>query len=519
MVNLRIVNKLFNFFTSRLFIIAILLLAQIAVYITLIFYLNNYVFYFQILSWVLSVVLLLYVLGKSGSPSAKIPWIIIFCVMPILGVPLYLICGNSDVHIRYRRSLKQSLAQTEQLHVQDEVVAKQLKEENILRYREADYIFRATKMPVHQNTNVVYYPIGDVVWKEMVERLRQAKHFIFMEFFIVEEGIMWDTILDVLKQKVQEGVEVRFMYDDIGCVQTLPNGYEKKLRKYGIDCVVFNPFSPIVTVGHNYRDHRKVCIIDGYIGFTGGFNLADEYINQKERFGHWKDSGVMLEGEAVWNQTISFLENWDFTKKIKSDFSKYTPFVYHSEPFAFENDGYVQPYADNPLDHELVGESVYMNIINHASKYVYITTPYLIVDHELVQAFCLAAKKGVDVRIVTPGIPDKWYAYLMTRAYYEELIEAGVHIYEYTPGFVHAKNCLSDDVVATCGTINFDYRSLYHHFECGCWMYQGEVIQQMKEDFEKTFAESHEVTLQWCKNRSLITRLAQSIMRFFSPLM
>ena len=516
---MRIINKLLSFITSRIFMIVVLLLLQLAVYVTLIFYLNNYVFYIQILSWILSVTLLLYVVGKPGSPSAKIPWIMVFCIMPILGVPLYLLCGTSDVHIRYKRSMRRSLEQTAKLHVQDEKIAEQLKDENLLRYREADYIFKMTKMPVHQNTKVQYFPTGETVWMEMVEQLKKAKHFIFMEFFIVEEGIMWDTILNVLKQKVQEGVEVRVMYDDIGCLKTLPNGYEDTLRSYGIDCIVFNPFSALLTVGHNYRDHRKVCIIDGYVGFTGGFNLADEYINRKERFGHWKDSGIMLEGEGVWNQTISFLENWDFTKKVKSDFSKYTPFIYHPEPFSFDNDGYVQPYADNPLDNELVGESVYMNVINHATKYVYIATPYLIVDHEMVQSLCLAAKKGIDVRIITPGIPDKWYVYLMTRAYYRELIAAGVRIFEYTPGFIHAKNCLSDDEIAICGTINFDYRSFYHHFECACWMYKGEVISQMKTDFMKTFEVSREVTLKWCKKRPLIARIIQSIMRVFSPLM
>lgn len=516
---MRILKRLLKLITSRLFIIVVLLLLQISVYFMLLFYLNQYVVYIQGLSWVISFVLILYLFSKKGSPSAKLPWLLLLAAVPIVGVPFYVICGNSDVHIRYKRSLKQSLLQTEKLHVQDENVADTLKQENIVRYREADYIFHATKMPVHQNTMVTYFPLGDLVWITLLEKLKQAEHFIFMEFFIVAEGVMWDSILEILKQKVKEGVEVRFMYDDIGCLQTLPNRYYKKMREAGIDCVVFNPFSPVLTVGHNYRDHRKICVIDGYIGFTGGFNLADEYINHKERFGHWKDSAIMLEGEAVWNQTITFLENWDFTKKTRSNFADYGPFRYHKKAFEFDHDGYVQPYSDNPMDNELVGESVYMNILNNATEYVYITTPYLIVDHEMVTCICLAAKRGVDVRIVTPGIPDKWYAYIMTRAFYQEFIEAGVHIYEYTPGFIHAKNFLSDDVVATCGTFNMDYRSFYHHFECGCWMYQGAVIQQMKEDFNETFAKSKEVSLQWCKQRSLMTRLIQSIFRIFSPLM
>ena len=516
---MRLITKLVKAVTSRAFVVGVLILAQLIFTGMFFFFINTYVVYIQIASWILATVLILDLFNKRGSPSTKLPWVLILAVIPVFGVPFYIFCGNTDLNNRYKKSLAQSIKQTETLHIQDENVAKRLKEKNITRYREADFIYRTTKMPVHKNTKITYFSSGEKVWEMMLEKLKEAKHFIFIEFFIVEEGKMWNSILDILKEKVNAGVEVRFMYDDWGCIQTLPFGYENQLIKMGIDCVVFNPFNPILTIGHNYRDHRKICVVDGYIGFTGGINLADEYINEKVRFGHWKDSAIMLEGEAVWNQTISFLENWDYTKKIHSDFAKYSPHVYHPGTFESNTDGYVVPFADNPLDNELVCQGVYLNLINNATNYIYITTPYLVTDNELATAICLAAKRGVDVRIITPGIPDKWYVYLMTRAYYQEFIEAGVRIFEYSPGFMHSKNILSDDKVAVCGTINMDYRSLYHNFECACWMYEGEAISQMKHDFDETFLISNQITLEWCKNRSLFIRVMQSIFRVFSPLL
>ena len=516
---MRLISKFVKAITSRVFVVGVLLLLQLVFSAMFFFFINNYIVYIQVASWVLAAILILDLFNKHGSASTKLPWVLILSVVPVFGVPFYIFCGNTDLNNRYKKSLAQSLKQTEGLHIQDEKVAKRLMEKNLTRYREAEYIYNVTKMPVHKNTKVTYFGSGESVWEMMLEKLKNAKHFIFIEFFIVEEGEMWNGILDILIEKVKKGVEVRFMYDDWGCIQTLPYGYENKLKKLGIDCVVFNPFNPILTIGHNYRDHRKICVIDGHIGFTGGINLADEYINKKVRFGHWKDSAIMLEGEAVWNQTISFLENWDYAKKTRSDFSKYSPHVYHPTSFENKTDGYVQPFADNPLDNELVCEGVYLNLINNARTYLYIATPYLVTDNEMSMAVCLAAKRGVDVRIITPGIPDKWYVYLMTRAYYQEFIEAGVKIYEYTPGFIHAKNILSDDEVAVCGTINMDYRSLYHNFECASWMFEGEAISQMRKDFDETFEVSTIVSLEWCKNRSLFIRVMQSIFKVFSPLL
>ena len=289
------------------------------------------------------------------------------------------------------------------------------------------------------------------------------------------------------------------------------------LQSRGIRCEVFNPLLPIASVLLNNRDHRKITVIDGYIGFTGGVNLADEYINRIERFGYWKDTGVMLQGEAVWSLTVMFLQMWSVLANESPDYGKYRPHEWHEQPF--EGDGFVQPYGDTPLDHETVGESVYLNIINRAKKYVYIFTPYLITDNEMTTALCLAAKSGVDVRIVTPGIPDKKLVFLLTRSYYDKLIASGVRVFEYKPGFLHAKSFVCDDSIATVGTINLDYRSLYLHFECGVWMYQTDAVMQIKEDALDILEQCREVTEEDCRNKSGWTRLWQSILRLFAPLL
>ena len=513
-------TKLLKPLTSRIFIVSVFLLIQIAFYLVLLIYLNNYIVAVQVILWIIAIILVIYIFNKPGSPSTKLPFVFLLALMPVFGVPFYLFCGNNDVHKHYRKSMEVSMAKTRELHIQDPEVSELLKKKNLKRYHESEYIYRMTNLPVHRNTKVTYFPSGESVYASLLEDLKKAQHFIFVEFFIIKPGEMWDTVRELLIDKAKQGVEVRFMYDDIGTAQYLPYRYDKTLMSKGIDCAVFNPFNPRLTVDHNYRDHRKIVVIDGVIGYTGGFNLADEYINKIEVFGHWKDSAIKLIGEAVWNETVIFLENWDFSKKIHSDFSLYTPYKYHPESFSKLNEGFVCPYSDNPLDRELVGESVYMNMIDHAEKYFWISTPYLIIDHELLTSLQLAAKSGVDVRIITPGISDdKKYAYLITRSYYPELVEAGVKIYEYTPGFIHAKNAISDDEVMTCGTINLDYRSLYHHFENGVWVYNSVAVKDMKADFEETLKVSRQITMEWCRELPLWQRLLQIILKITSPLL
>ena len=353
----------------------------------------------------------------------------------------------------------------------------------------------------------------------LVHELEQAKHFIFIEYFIINDGVMWQTILNILEKKAKEGVDVRLIYDGFGCLTTLPYKYDQEMRRRGIKCEVFNRFRPILNIIQNNRDHRKICVIDGWTGFTGGINLADEYINQRKRFGHWKDTAVMLKGEGVWNMTAMFLYMWGIVTRTDTslDFGNYVPHRWH--PNDFPGSGYVQPFCDSPLDDEIVGENVYLNIINRARNYVYICTPYLIIDNEMMTALCLAAKSGVDVRIITPGIPDKKLIFSVTRSYYARLAAGGVQIYEYTPGFIHAKQFVADDKAAAVGTINLDYRSLYLHFENGCWFCGCQAVQDVRADFEALFPQCENVTPQYSGQRSLALRGVQCVFRLFSPLM
>ena len=380
----------------------------------------------------------------------------------------------------------------------------------------AHYMSQQAGYPIKRNTSIKYFPVGEDKFEQLKTELWQAKKFIFMEYFIVEQGIMWDSILEILEEKVKEGVEVRFMYDGMCCIALLPYRYPETLRKKGIKCKMFSPIKPILSTHQNNRDHRKICVIDGHTAFTGGINLADEYINQKERFGHWKDTAVMIKGDAVQNFTIMFLQMWNVTEHQKEDYEKYLTPVregLHREM------GYVLPYGDSPFDNENIGEQVYFHILNHAKKYVHIMTPYLILDNEMVTNLTYAAKCGIEVIIIMPHIPDKWYAFAVAKTYYEELIQAGVQIYEYTPGFVHAKVFVSDDDTATVGTINLDYRSLYLHFECGTFIYNNPVVWNIEKDFQETLKKCQKVSVMDLRTRGTVMTVAGRVLRLIAPLM
>ena len=352
---------------------------------------------------------------------------------------------------------------------------------------------------------------------QMLEELRKAKRYIFLEYFIIQPGVFWDSILEVLEEKVKEGVDVRVLYDDIGCLFTLPKDYAAQLEAWGIRCCVFNRFVPILSLRLNNRDHRKLCIIDGHTGFTGGINLADEYINRTVKYGHWKDTAILLRGEAVWSMTVMFLTMWDYMRG-EEDLESFRPVDMPQLPAECGN-YFVQPYTDSPLDEEAVGETVYLNLINKARRYVYLTTPYLIVSDSVNTALCSAAKSGVDVRILTPHIPDKKVIFEVTRAHYEPLLEAGVKIYEYTPGFVHGKNFVVDDKYGTVGTVNMDYRSMFLHFEDGVWLCGAPCLWDIKEDFLRTLEQSERITLQRCREHSGARRLLRAVLRILAPLM
>ena len=384
---------------------------------------------------------------------------------------------------------------------------------------QARYLEHYARCPVYTNTYTHYFPLGDDVFPAMLEELRKAEKYIFLEYFIISPGIFWDSMVEILKEKHAAGVDVRVIYDDVGSLNTLPMNYARKFEaETGIPCCCFNRFKPVISIRMNNRDHRKFCIIDGHTAFTGGINLADEYINQKLRYGHWKDTAILLKGEAVWSMTVMFLTMWEYTRDVEEDYRRFRPDKL--PPEAAQGAGYyVQPYADNPLDEEAVGEAVYLNLINKAERYVYAMTPYLIISDSVNTALCNAAKAGVDVRIITPHIPDKRYVFEVTRAHYPPLLEAGVRIYEYTPGFIHAKNFVVDDRFATVGTVNLDYRSLFLHFEDGVWLCEAPCIQDIRKDFEDTLAVCQRISLRQWRHLNPLLQLYRNILRVFAPLM
>ena len=516
---LLLLRKLLKLLFNRIFYVVFAMLIQLGWIFVMVLKIAAFSRYVDIFIGIVGVLIVLWIVNKEINPSYKLAWTMLILSLPILGVTLYFLFGKSRIASIMDRQFVKRIEESSELMQDDPETVSGLWEIDPSAAMQSHYISSASHFPVHQNTSAEYFQVGDDMFPVLVKELKQAKKYIFIEYFIINDGVMWQTILDILEQKAAEGVDVRLIYDGFGCLTTLPHKYYEELRKKGITCQVFNPFRPILNIIQNNRDHRKLCIIDGWVGFTGGINLSDEYINQKERFGHWKDTAIMLKGEAVWNMTVMFLHMWAVIGRTeeKIDYEVYLPHRNHQEQFM--GNGFVQPFCDTPLDEEIVGENVYLNIINKARRYVYICTPYLIIDNEMMTALCLAAKNGVDVRIMTPGTPDKKLVFLLTQSYYRQLLENGVKIYEYQPGFLHAKTFVCDDEIAVVGTINLDYRSLYLHFEDGVWIYGNDVIWSMKEDFVQTLEDCHTVPLEFCKNRKIPVRIMQNVLRAFAPML
>ena len=466
----------------------------------------------------LSLLAVLVIVSRQTDPGYKIAWIIPILLFPAFGWLVYLLCGGNKLSARMRRKMRgMDRTMLEQLSGEYKAGALSVYGEDAVN--QARYVEQYARCPVYTNTWTRYFPLGDEMFPVMLEELKKAEKYIFLEYFILSPGVFWDSIVEVLKEKRAAGVDVRVIYDDVGSLNTLPMNYASSFEaETGIPCCVFNRFKPIISIRMNNRDHRKFCIIDGHTAFTGGINLADEYINEKLRFGHWKDSGILLKGEAVWSMTVMFLTMWEYVRDVKVDYRALRPAAQPPEA-ALGAGHYVLPYADNPLDNEPVGETVYLNLISKAKKYVYIMTPYLILSDCVNTALCTAAKAGVDVRIMTPHIPDKPLVFELTRSHYEPLLEAGVEIFEYTPGFVHAKSMVCDDVYAVVGSINMDYRSMFLHFEDGVWLCHDPSILDVKADFLATQAKCQPVTLEQCLDHSWVRRLFRSILRVLGPLL
>lgn len=492
---------------------------QLWVFIAAFKFLNGYLHYFYILCVLLSALAVIAILNEPIDSSFKMAWIIPVLVIPVFGVLLYIFVQMQFQTKALARRLAASTAKTRPYLNQNEDVRKELEALDGRTAGLADYLERMAGAPVYKNTDIEYFPLGEDMFVRLIEELKAAKHFIFMEFFIIDRGYMWDEILKVLEEKVKEGVEVRVMYDGMCCLMLLPFHYPRQLERKGIRCKMFSPIIPVLSTHQNYRDHRKIAVIDGRCAFTGGVNLADEYINRKVRFGHWKDTALMVRGDAVKSFTMMFLQMWDVTEKKEEDYRKYFSAPAGEAAAGRMEKGYVIPYGDSPFDKEQIGEQVYLDILSQAKEYVHIMTPYLILDDGMKDALCYAAKRGVEVIIIMPHIPDKKYAYLLARTYYPELLKAGVRIFEYEPGFVHAKVFASDDEKATVGTINLDFRSLYLHFECGTFLYRNPVIEKIEADYQETLKKCIPVTLETCYSYSWLGRKAGRLLRLIAPLM
>ena len=498
---------------GRMPITALIILIEIFWLVAFGLWLNNYATWINTFFTILSLVIVAFLILKDENQSYKLTWIVVISFLPFFGGMMYLMFGNK----RPSRRMRKRLEHVEALH-RDLMLGQAPDLLGGCDPRIAGtsaYLTRKGPFPAYGDTDAEYFEVGERMFERLIPDLESATSFIFMEYFILADGTVWEEISEILCRKAREGVDVRLIYDDMGSVSVLPKGLQRSMAQAGIQTLAFNPFLPLVSLVMNHRDHRKITVIDGRVAYTGGINIADEYANRYERYGHWKDTGLRMEGGAVNSFTVMFLNMWNAYHKSETD---YTPFLRATAGQGSAGRGIVQPYCDSPLDDENLAENVYLDILAQAKRYVYIFTPYLVIDSEMQSALTLAAKRGVDVRIVTPGIPDKKTVYRLTRSHYAPLLRAGVRIYEYTPGFLHAKSYVCDDRVAVVGTINMDYRSLFLHFECGALLIDSPVIEDIREDALRTMAASREITQKDSKKYSR-SSLLDLLLRLFSPML
>ena len=512
----RMIKKLCSKLFSRIVITGVLILIQAAWFWSLFTSLSSYAHWLNPLMIALSVIMCAVLIRQdSTAPEFKISWMVLFMIMPVQGGLLYLLWGDKRPAFRLRKKLDWAYDRIRPLRRTDPAAQAMLEQANPRAGRTAAYLRDFAAYPVYSGTNVKFYASGEAVFPDLLEALESAQESILLEFFIISKGKMWDAVHDVLRRKAAQGVDVRMIYDDVGCATGLPAQYWKTLQVEGIQAVPFNPFVPLLNLVMNSRDHRKIVVVDGKTAFTGGFNLADEYINQKERFGYWCDTGVRLQGPAAWSFATIFLELWASQRPDDPGLDAYR----EEQPFPAEEPtiGLVQPYSDSPVDDENVSKNVYLDLITQAQETLWITTPYLILDNATMTALRLAAKRGVDVRIYTPGIPDKKMVYQLTCSYFEPLIRSGVKIYTFTPGFLHAKTWLVDGRIAVVGSINLDYRSLYLHFECAALLYGCAALADVGEFMMQLEKQSHLVELKECRT-SAPGLMVSALLRLLAPL-
>ncbi len=516
---------------SRTMIIMVLIVLQFAYIIARMYAFAEHIPIILGGEFIVVAVMMAIILNSKENPSVKLSWSFLVGIFPIFGSIVYFVIKYDLGYRLTQKRISHTEGESRKYLPKQEDVLADLKEKDVQTYRIAQYLHRTSGSLVSKNNQVTYFSIGEDMFDEMVKQLETAKEYIFLEYFMISHGKMWNKILKILVEKAQEGVDVRLLYDGTCSVYLLPYKYPNHIEKMGIKCRMFSPPIPFLSTHYNNRDHRKIMVIDGKAAFTGGINLCDEYINVDSPCGHWKDVGIMVNGDAVFDFTMMFLQMWSATeaKKIEEiqfpDMQKYLAKTsYFIEQDLQVNDkedslGYVIPYADNPVDNENVGENVYIDILNQAKEYVYIMTPYLILDSEMMTAITFAAKRGIDVRIILPHIPDKRYAFVLAQSNYKTLLEAGVKVYEYTPGFVHAKVFVSDNERAVVGSVNLDYRSLYWHYECSAYLYQVAAVEDIYEDFLKTQDMCEAVTWNTIKEIGVFSKIAAYILKIVAPLM
>lgn len=513
-VNDQTVEREYNYIPVRYILAMLITILEIAAIIGIVIACCYYVPYFYLLAWVTEIACVIRISASDDNPDYKIPWLLCVLCVPIAGFMMYFLFYSRKLQPRFVKRLK--MLHDQGYKKDDELLFAELKNESPNAYSQAKMLCNISGSHLFTDTKQTYYPLGDDMFEQMLTDLADAKKFIYMEYFIIEEGKFWNSILDILKEKAAQGVEVRVLYDDVGCMSTLPGDYHKILRSFGIQAAPFSRLKGNADSEFNNRSHRKILVIDGSVGYTGGVNIADEYINEIFRFGHWKDTAIRLEGEAVWEMTRLFRVDFGINvRKLPADRDDLYPVCTNSGA-----SGYVVPFGDgpNPIYHRRVGKSVIQNMLYGAQNSVIMTSPYLIIDNDLCQDIENTALRGVNVKIIVPHIPDKKIVFGMTRSFYHRLMDAGVEIYEYEPGFIHAKSYLVDDEVAMIGTINLDYRSLVHHFENGVWMYRCDSIRELRADLDATLAKSIKITPDMLKT-NLAQRFIRSVVRIFAPML
>lgn len=500
-------------FPTHIVFSAVALLIQIALFVLMVAGIKEHYFFINTLSTVLAFITVFAIVNRNGNPSYKILWIIFILAVPVFGITAYMLLGGGRVFPPLKKKMQKCEQKYKNKLPDDSQTHETLRYSDGIHARQAEYLSRESGFPLYKNSSVEFLTPGEKFLPRFLEELQKAQKYIFIEFFIIADGKMWSSICEILEHKIAEGVEVKVLFDDFGSIKRQNKGFISRLRRKGIEVAVFNKIRPSMDIFMNNRNHRKIVVIDGKVAVTGGINIADEYINEFERFGYWMDCAAIVKGDAVKSFLAMFCSTWEFTTRIGIDFEKYI-----SQENALEN-SFVLPYADGPLDDKNPAEGIYMQILNSAQRYVYITTPYLIIDSSMIKCLKLAAKSGIDVKIITPHVPDKWYVHPVTQYNYTELMEAGVKIYEYTPGFIHSKLFVSDDRVATVGTVNMDYRSFITHFECGLWMCENNTVLDIKEHFNTLLLSCEEITVKKMKKSSAFTRLKRAILHLFAPFM